>query len=140
EESEGRKFLVMELVAGDTLADRIGRGALALDESLRIAIQIAEALEAAHDKGVIHRDLKPANVKVTPDGVVKLLDFGLAKALDETPNASSSNVADSPTLTLGHTVAGQILGTAAYMAPEQVEGRAADRRADIWSFGAVLFE
>ena len=128
--------LVMELVEGQTLPCP-----LPLDTAIAYAKQIAEALEYAHDRAVIHRDLKPLNVKVTPDGVVKLLDFGLAKALDNTPApASTSDLPNSPTLTLGHTMSGQILGTAAYMAPEQVEGRAADRRADIWAFGAVLFE
>ena len=128
--------LIMEFVEGETLPCP-----LPLDSAIKYAKQIAEALEYAHERGVIHRDLKPANIKVTPDGLVKLLDFGLAKALDNTPAAtSSSDAAHSPTLTLGHTMAGQILGTAAYMSPEQIEGRAADRRADIWSFGAVLFE
>src|SRR5215469_12442928 len=127
--------LVMEFVEGDSLPCPAP-----VEAAIKYARQIAEALEYAHERGVIHRDLKPANIKVTPDGVVKLLDFGLAKALDNTPTTSTSDVANSPTLTLGHSISGQILGTAAYMAPEQVEGRAADRRADIWSFGAVLFE
>ena len=128
--------LIMEFVEGQTLPCP-----LPLQTAVAYAKQIAEALEYAHDRGVIHRDLKPANIKVTPEGAVKLLDFGLAKALDNAPAPSAtSDLAKSPTLTLGHTIAGQILGTAAYMAPEQIEGRAADRRADIWSFGVVLFE
>ena len=124
--------IVMELVEGDTL-----RGPLPLAEALALAKQIAEALEAAHDKGIIHRDLKPGNIKVTPDGVVKVLDFGLAKAVAE---RSTSSGADSPTLTLRATEAGLILGTAGYMSPEQAAGKPVDRRADIWSFGVVLYE
>jgi len=138
EESSGVRALVMELVEGPTLADRIAAGPIAIEESLHIARQIAEALEYAHEKGVIHRDLKPANVKVTPEGVVKVLDFGLAKAVSDDPPVSDPSL--SPTLTVGATQAGVILGTAAYMSPEQAHGRAADRRADIWSFGAVLYE
>jgi serine/threonine-protein kinase len=139
EESSGRKFLVMELVSGETLAEKIKRGAIPLDESLSISTQITEALEAAHEKGVIHRDLKPANIKVTPDGKVKVLDFGLAKAYDANPsNASLSN---SPTMaSMAATNAGIILGTAAYMSPEQAKGREVDRRTDIFAFGAVLYE
>jgi len=138
EDSGGVRALVMELVEGPTLADRIAGGPIPLEEALRIARQIAEALEYAHEKGVMHRDLKPANVKVTHDGVVKVLDFGLAKAVSDDPPASDPSL--SPTLTIGGTQAGVILGTAAYMSPEQAHGRAADRRADIWSFGAVLYE
>jgi serine/threonine-protein kinase len=130
--------LVMELVEGDDLSQRIARGAIPLDEALPIAKQIAEALEAAHEQGIIHRDLKPANIKVRSDGTVKVLDFGLAKALDPTP--SSSNVTNSPTLSLQATQAGLILGTAAYMSPEQARGRAVDKRTDVWAFGCVLFE
>jgi Tol biopolymer transport system component len=138
EQVEGRHFLVLELVPGETLADKIARGPIALDEALDIARQIAEALEAAHDLGVVHRDLKPANVKLTPDGKVKVLDFGLAKALTE--EASDAGIANSPTISLAATQRGVILGTAAYMAPEQARGRAVDRRADIWAFGVVLYE
>ena len=138
EESGGQQFLVMELVEGETLADKLARGALPIDEVLRIALQIAEALEAAHEKTIIHRDLKPANVKITPDGKVKVLDFGLAKAFEtEAPNAILSN---SPTLSGAATNAGVILGTAAYMSPEQAKGFAADPRSDVFSFGTVLYE
>src|SRR6266849_6073989 len=133
------RAIVMELVEGPTLADRLEKGALPLDETLAIARQIADALEAAHEKGVVHRDLKPANVKVREDGTVKVLDFGLATAVLAGVREAGHG-ADSPTLTLGATQAGMILGTAAYMAPEQAEGRPVDRRADIWSFGAVLWE
>jgi Tol biopolymer transport system component len=132
------RAIVMELVEGQTLAERIACGPMSLEEVLPFAIQIIEALDYAHDRGVIHRDLKPANVKITPDGQVKLLDFGLAKALADEPVAAPSQ--DSPTLTLGHTQAGVILGTAAYMSPEQVKGTRADRRADIWAFGVVMCE
>jgi serine/threonine protein kinase/WD40 repeat protein len=138
EESVGRKFLVMELVDGETLAERIKHGAIPLDESLGIATQITEALEAAHEKGIIHRDLKPANVKVTPDGRVKVLDFGLAKAL-ETPTASAS-LTNSPTLSIAATQTGVILGTAGYMSPEQARGKPVSKSADIWAFGVVLYE
>ena len=128
EDSGGRKFLVMELVPGETLAERIARGAIPIDESLAVAKQIAEALEAAHEKGIIHRDLKPANVKITPEGRVKVLDFGLAKAMEcETPNSSLSN---SPTLMSGGSIPGMILGTAAYMSPEQAKGRNVDERTE----------
>jgi serine/threonine-protein kinase len=142
EEADGHFFLVMELVEGEDLKDRIERGALPIDEALEIASQIAEALEAAHDRGIIHRDLKPGNVKLTPDGKVKVLDFGLAKALGDDPEDSGSGaaIAQSPTLTHQMTSAGVLIGTAAYMAPEQARGQAADRRADIWAFGVVLFE
>jgi serine/threonine protein kinase/Tol biopolymer transport system component len=139
EEFGGVRALVMELVEGPTLDERIKAGPIPLDEALPIAKQIAEALEAAHEKGIIHRDLKPANVKLTGDGAVKVLDFGLAKALDDTP-APGSDAANSPTLTMGATTAGTILGTAAYMSPEQAKGRPVDRRADIWAYGVVLME
>ena len=133
------RALVMELVEGPTLSERIARGPVPLDEALPIAKQIAEALEAAHEQGIVHRDLKPANVKVCPDGTVKVLDFGLAKAM-EPAATSSADVMNSPTVSARATEAGVILGTAAYMAPEQARGKAVDRRADIWAFGCVLFE
>jgi eukaryotic-like serine/threonine-protein kinase len=139
EDSRGVRALVMELVEGPTLAERLKSGAVPLDDALPIAKQIAEALEYAHEKGIIHRDLKPANVKITPEGTVKVLDFGLAKALDVEASVSSS-ISNSPTLTAAATQAGMILGTAAYMSPEQARGKAVDRRADIWAFGGVLFE
>ena len=137
EEAQGTRALVLELVEGPTLADRIARGPIPLDEALPIARQIAEALEAAHEAGVIHRDLKPANIKVREDGTVKVLDFGLAKALQPEAGGDPS---ESPTLTAAATRAGLIMGTAAYMSPEQASGAAVDKRADIWSFGVVLFE
>jgi len=139
EEDHGRNYLVMELVPGETLQARIAReGAIPVEEALRIARQIAEALEAAHDKGIIHRDLKPANVNVTPEGKVKVLDFGLAKAF--AGEESGSDPSNSPTLSHAATVQGVILGTAAYMSPEQARGKKVDKRTDIWSFGVVLYE
>jgi serine/threonine protein kinase len=140
EQSGDRKFLVMELVPGETLAERIKRGPIPVQEALEIAKQIAEALEAAHDseKSIIHRDLKPANVKITPDGKVKVLDFGLAKAF--AAEASKVNLSQSPTLSMAATNAGVILGTAAYMSPEQAKGRTVDKRTDIFAFGCVLYE
>src|SRR5262245_55435243 len=136
----GVPALVLELVEGPTLADRIAEGPLPLDEVLAIAKQIAEALEAAHEQGIIHRDLKPANIKVTPDSRVKVLDFGLAKAM-EPSIAVAGDVTASPTITSpAMTQMGIILGTAAYMSPEQAKGRPADRRSDIWAFGCVLYE
>ena len=140
EDSGGVRALVMELVEGPTLDDRISAGAIPFREALEIARQIAEALEAAHDKGIIHRDLKPANVKVTADDKVKVLDFGLAKALVGDSGVSGRNLASSPTMTIYMTQAGMILGTAAYMSPEQAKGKAVDRRADIWAFGVVLLK
>ena len=137
EEEEGTRALVLELVEGPTLADRIAKGPIPIDEALPIAKQIAEALEAAHEAGVIHRDLKPANIKVREDGTVKVLDFGLAKALDPSPTTDPSQ---SPTLTAAATQMGVIMGTAAYMSPEQASGETTDKRSDIWSFGVVLFE
>jgi serine/threonine protein kinase len=134
----GPNYLVMEFVEGPTLADRTQQSPLPLEEALAIARQIAEAFEAAHEKGRVHRDLKPANVKITPEGVVKVLDFGLAKAIEEP--AAAGDPSDSPTQTLSATRAGVILGTAAYMSPEQARGIAADKRADIWTFGVVLYE
>ena len=140
EASDGIKALVLELVDGPTLADRIAQGPIPLDEALSIAKQIAEALEAAHEQGIIHRDLKPANVKVRADGTVKVLDFGLAKAL-EPPSAVRADVTSSPTITTpAMTQLGVILGTAAYMSPEQAKGRPADKRSDVWAFGCVLYE
>src|SRR5579863_4775186 len=138
EDSGGVHALVMELVEGPTLAERIALGAIALEEALQIAREIAEALEAAHERAIIHRDLKPANIKITPDGNVKVLDFGLAKALESDP--SSTNIHNSPTITSMATLPGVILGTAAYMSPEQAKGKSVDRRTDIWAFGCVFFE
>jgi eukaryotic-like serine/threonine-protein kinase len=142
ERGRQERVLVLELVDGETLADRIARGPLPTDEALPVARQIAEALEAAHEAGLVHRDLKPANIKVRPDGVVKLLDFGLAKVLEPDPSsAGAKRAAESPTITSpAMTRAGVILGTAAYMSPEQARVSAADRRADIWAFGGVVFE
>jgi serine/threonine protein kinase len=140
EESNGGRALVMELVEGEDLSQRIARGAIPVDEALPLARQIAEALEAAHEKGIVHRDLKPANIKVRPDGTAKVLDFGLAKAM-EPAAGSSPNVSHSPTLaTHAMTQTGMILGTAAYMSPEQARGTTADKRADLWGFGVVLWE
>ena len=138
EDSDDARALVLELVEGETLAERLARGAVAVDDSLAIAGQIVAALEAAHQQGIVHRDLKPANVKVTPDGTVKVLDFGLAKA--PAPSERAEDPSQSPTWTSPPTRVGMILGTAAYMAPEQARGEAADQRSDIWSFGVVLYE
>jgi eukaryotic-like serine/threonine-protein kinase len=143
EESGETNFLVLELVEGETLAEQLKRGPIPAEESLKLALQIAEALEAAHEKGVIHRDLKPANIKVTPEGKVKVLDFGLAKAFageQEVNLSNSPTLTHSPTLSDAATQQGIILGTAAYMPPEQARGKTVDRRADIWSFGCVLYE
>jgi len=140
EESGQVRAIIMEIVEGEVLSRRIARGALPLDQALPIARQIADALEAAHEQGIVHRDLKPANIMVRPDGVVKVLDFGLAKAID--PSAASSDAAaNSPTVTSpAVTVRGTILGTAAYMAPEQARGLAVDQRADVWAFGVIVWE
>ena len=138
EEINGRHFLIMELVPGETLAERIARGPIPLDEALTMAKQITAALEEAHEKGIIHRDLKPANIKVTLDGNVKILDFGLAKAY-ETESADVA-LTNSPTLSMAATNVGVILGTAGYMAPEQARGKRVDKRADIWAFGVVFYE
>jgi serine/threonine protein kinase/Tol biopolymer transport system component len=139
EEAGEVSALAMELVEGPTLADRIAQGALAPADALPIARQIAEALEAAHEHGIVHRDLKPANVKVRPDGTVKVLDFGLAKAIEPT-NSQTSRASMSPTLSIQATQAGIILGTAGYMSPEQAAGKSVDKRADLWAFGVVLLE
>jgi Tol biopolymer transport system component len=135
----GPNYLVMELVEGPTLAERLKAGAIPLEEALTIARQIGDALEAAHEKGIVHRDLKPANIKIAPEGAVKVLDFGLAKIADAAAPASG-NPDDSPTVAMGATIAGQIMGTAAYMSPEQARGKTVDKRADIWAFGVVLYE
>src|SRR5262245_5505968 len=157
EESGSTRALVMELVEGQDLGQRLARGAIPVDEALEIARQIAEALESAHEVGIIHRDLKPANVKVRPDGTVKVLDFGLAKALEPGSgirdsfdkaqggakgSAGYADSVNSPTITspAAMTLRGVILGTAAYMAPEQAKGKSVDKRADIWAFGCVLYE
>ncbi|MFH1573739.1 MAG: protein kinase, partial [Acidobacteriota bacterium] len=138
EQAEGKRFLVMELVEGATLAQRLLKGPLPLDEALEVCRQITEGVEAAHEKGVIHRDLKPANIKITPEGKVKILDFGLAKAFQE--ETAATDLSHSPTLTAAMTRAGVILGTAAYMSPEQAKGKPVDKRTDIWAFGCVLYE
>src|SRR5262249_41321421 len=138
EESSGVEALVLELVPGETLAERLAKGPVPVEEALDIARQIAEALEAAHERGIVHRDLKPANVKLTPDGKVKVLDFGLAKAL--AGDTFSPDVSNSPTLTAQATQSGVVIGTAAYMSPEQARGKSVDKRADIWAWGCVLYE
>src|SRR6202158_1054454 len=130
----GPDYLVMEYVEGQDL-----RGPMDFEDALPIIQQVIDGIEAAHEKNIVHRDLKPANIKITPEGVVKILDFGLAKAM-EPPPSNDGNPANSPTLTIGATQAGAILGTAAYMAPEQAKGKAADKRSDIWSFGVILYE
>jgi len=140
-EAKGVRFLAMELVPGEDLAERLKKGRVPFSEAMEIAEQIAEALEAAHDQGIVHRDLKPANVRLTPDGKVKVLDFGLAKALETaTTSSPGRDAAMSPTITSLGTVAGVILGTAAYMSPEQARGKPVDKRADVWGFGCVVFE
>ncbi len=138
EDADDVRALVLELVHGETLADRIARGPIPVADALIIGRQIADALDAAHEKGIVHRDLKPANIKTTPDGVVKVLDFGLAKATSsDTPAA---DLTQSPTATFGGTREGIILGTPAYMSPEQARGQSVDKRTDIWAFGCVLYE
>ena len=142
EERDGAKYLVLEYVEGETLADRLDRGPVPLDEALELAVQIAAGVEAAHEAGIVHRDLKPANIKLTPEGKAKVLDFGLARA-DESGTSSSSLGFDSATMTAAQrspTMEGTILGTAAYMSPEQARGRRVDKRTDIWSYGVVVYE
>src|SRR6202795_1067673 len=134
------RALVLELVEGPTLAERLAQGPIPVEEALPIARQIAEAMEFAHERGIIHRDLKPANIKIRNDGTVKVLDFGLAKALSPEDMSGSSDAMNSPTLTARATQIGVILGTAAYMSPEQAKGKSVDRRADICAFGVVVFE
>jgi TolB-like protein len=138
EEADGVRALVLELVEGETLADRIARGPIPLADTLTIARQIAEALGAAHEKGIVHRDLKPANIKITPDGIVKVLDFGLAKAT--AGDGATRDLTQAPTETVGGTREGAVLGTAAYMSPEQARGKPVDKRTDIWAFGCVMYE
>jgi len=138
EDSGGAPALVMELVEGETLAERIARGPIEIEETVGLARQLAEALEYAHDRGIVHRDLKPANVRIREDGVLKVLDFGIAKALAET--SAAQDIHTSPTFSSETTQAGVILGTPAYMSPEQARGKPVDRRTDIWAFGCVVFE
>ena len=138
EDADGLRALVLELIDGDTLADRIARGPIPLADTLIIARQIADALDAAHEKGIIHRDLKPANIKVTPDGVVKVLDFGLARIVSTSDGGTSDS--RRPTITIEGTREGLVMGTAPYMSPEQVRGKTADKRSDVWAFGCVLYE
>jgi len=138
EEADGKRFLALELVEGETLAERLVRGPLSLEETLDVCRQIAEGLEGAHEKGIIHRDLKPSNVKINPEGKVKILDFGLARAFHD--QVSEVDIINSPTITADMTQPGVILGTAAYMSPEQARGKRVDKRADIWAFGCILYE
>jgi eukaryotic-like serine/threonine-protein kinase len=139
EQSDGTRFLVLEMVEGEDLSQRIARtGALPMDEALQIAREVADALEVAHEADIVHRDLKPGNIKVNPKGEVKVLDFGLGKAMQA--NDDDPNLSQSPTIISSGTQAGVILGTAAYMSPEQARGRVVDKRTDIWAFGCVLWE
>jgi hypothetical protein len=140
EEEDDTHYLVLELVPGETLAERIARGPIPVEEALEIATKIADALEEAHERGIVHRDLKPANVKLTEGGKIKVLDFGLAKAFAEEGAEGDAATSMSPTITRDATRVGVILGTAAYMSPEQAKGKQIDRRADVWAFGAVLYE
>ena len=138
DETDGMLYIAMELVEGESLERRLASGPIALDDALRFGLQIASALEAAHEKGVVHRDLKPANIMITPDGMVKVLDFGLAKAF--TGNPTEASPAHSPALSVAMTQQGLVLGTAGYMSPEQASGQATDQRADVWAFGVVMYE
>ena len=140
EEHAGQRYLILEFVDGETLADRLQRGALPIDEAIDVGRHVAMALETAHETGIVHRDLKPGNIMLTPAGVVKVLDFGLAKSAAATGSSSDMNLSASPTIADAATAAGVILGTAAYMSPEQARGKPVDRRTDIWSFGCVLYE
>jgi len=138
EEADGKRFLILELIEGETLAERLIKGSLSLEETLDICRQIAEGLEGAHEKNIIHRDLKPSNIKITPEGKVKILDFGLARAFHD--QITEVDIIKSPTITADMTQPGVILGTAAYMSPEQAKGKVVDKRADIWAFGCILYE
>jgi serine/threonine-protein kinase len=140
EEHGAHPLLVLELVEGETLADRLARGPLPLDEALHVTTQVALGIEAAHEKGIIHRDLKPANIKITPEDRAKVLDFGLAKLTAQDSSSNATNLSESPTVITGSTVPGLILGTAAYMSPEQAKGKPVDKRTDIWAFGCILYE
>ena len=137
---EGHRYLVLEYLEGETLAAMLARGPLPIAEAIEVCAQVASALESAHESGIVHRDLKPGNVMLTRTGAVKVLDFGLAKA--DVPGSSSSDLhaSASPTMSYGHTHSGMVLGTAAYMSPEQARGKAVDKRTDIWSFGCLLYE
>src|SRR4030095_15948960 len=137
EDADGSRCLVLEFVDGETLQERARRGPIPIQEALEIALQIGEALGAAHERGIVHRDLKPGNVKITPDGNIKVLDFGLAKVLEA---SGVEDLSQSPTMLASGTVGGTILGTAAYMAPEQAKGKTADARSDVWAFGVFLYE
>jgi serine/threonine protein kinase len=139
EESDGSPYLVLELIEGETLSQRLARGPLSARETIEVGLQVAAAIEAAHERGIVHRDLKPGNVMITPSRAVKVLDFGLAKGGAEEA-ASSSDLSISPTVAISATLEGVILGTAPYMSPEQARGRSVDRRADVWAFGCVLYE